>query len=225
MASFSIEQKLFEKFNGLNIGAIEGECSSNEFSDEGGFLEFKKRAEEVARRLVPVVGHPYIAAWRKAFKAFGADPTKTRSSAEALVRRLQKGGSIPSINAVVDVYNAVSAKEAIPVGGQDSEKIVGGVVLRFAGARENFIPLGSAEQGSIDEGEVVYADEEKVLCSKWNYRDCEPAKISAESTKFILFVDGAPSMPRVGVELATKELAWSLTQYVKGCNASWRISP
>lgn len=225
MTDFSVEQKVLEKFGGLNIGVIEGGCSSNEFSDGAGFLEFKKLAEESARRFVPLAEHPHVAAWRKAFKAFGADPTKTRSSGEALVRRLQKGDFLPSINAIVDVYNAVSANQVIPVGGQDLEKIAGDVMLRFAGLEENFVPLGSEEQGRFDEGEVVYADGEKVLCSKWNYRDCEPAKISAETRKFVLFVDGAPGIPRGEVEQAAKELAESLNKFVKGCKASWRTYP
>src|SRR4029453_6962999 len=40
-----------------------------------------------------------LAAWRRAFRAFGVDPTGYRSAAEALLRRLSKKGSTPSINA------------------------------------------------------------------------------------------------------------------------------
>ncbi len=225
MVDFSIEKSVLEKFSGLNIGIVEGECASNEFSDTEKFLEFRKLAEESARQVVPLAENPHIVAWRKVFKAFGADPTRTRSSAEALVRRLQKGDPLPRINAIVDVYNAVSCKQIMPIGGQDAESLVGGVVLRFAGVSEDFLPLGATEPGKVEEGEVVYSDEKKVLCSKWNYRDCEPAKISGETRRFVLFVDGAPSIPKVEVELATRELAVSLTQFVRGCNASWRILP
>jgi DNA/RNA-binding domain of Phe-tRNA-synthetase-like protein len=41
---------------------------------------------------------PSLAAWRRVFRGFGVDPTAYRSAAEALLRRLTKQGSIPSIN-------------------------------------------------------------------------------------------------------------------------------
>ncbi len=49
---------------------------------------------------------PTLSAWRQAFRRFGANPTKHRSAAEALLRRLQKG-DIPGINTLVDIGNLV----------------------------------------------------------------------------------------------------------------------
>src|ERR671936_647337 len=50
----------------------------------------------------------HLAAWRHAYRAFGAKPQRTPCSAEALWRRLQRDGALTSINAIVDLYNAVS---------------------------------------------------------------------------------------------------------------------
>lgn len=47
-------------------------------------------------------------AWRAAYRAFGAKPQRTPCSAEALLRRLARDGTLPSVNAVVDLYNTVS---------------------------------------------------------------------------------------------------------------------
>ena len=63
----------------------------------------------------PLSELPTLAAWRRAFRAFGVDPTAYRSAAEALLRRLTKQGSIPSINALVDIGNLVAIRYGLPV--------------------------------------------------------------------------------------------------------------
>src|SRR3989338_9118996 len=131
---FAIDEKVATKYAGLTIGVIEGTCKANSFADEEAYLAARQEAMEAARAIPVLAEHPNLAAWRRVFKSFGADPTKTRSSAEALIRRLQKGDELPRINAIVDCYNAISAKHACPVGGQDAARVAGGVVLRLAAA-------------------------------------------------------------------------------------------
>ncbi len=220
---FSIDPQVAQSFAGLHIGVIEGECNSNSFSDKPAFDVLRKGCVAQALEYQPLAEHPHVLAWRKAFKAMGLDPTKTRSSGEAIVRRLQKGDSLPDINPIVDVYNCLSAKHAIPIGGQDVTKLSGAVRLRFSHPPERFIRLGGVEPEPVDEGEVVYADDSQVLCSKWNYRDCEPAKISDGTTKFVLFVDGAPGIPEADVLAAVTELSGSLDRLVSGCRTAFRV--
>ncbi len=219
MINFSLSEEVEAKFPGLTVAVVEGVCEENKLFDETAFLEEKNAAKQAARSGVALADHPHVQAWRKVFRSFGADPTKTRSSGEALLRRVQRGGELPRINAIVDIYNVISLRHVLPVGGQDAEKIAGGVKLRFAGKNENFVPLGANEPHEVDEGEVVYADDAQVLCSKWNYRDCEPAKISETTKKFVLFVDGAPGVDRKTVEKAAEELTAMLNKLVVGCAA------
>ena len=195
-------------------------AKKNGLADERAFLSFKAEAEKAARAIEPLNSHPNIVAWRAAFRKFGADPTKTRSSGEAIARRVQKGGEIPRINTIVDVYNCISALHTIPVGGQDAEKISGAIALRLAHGDERFVPLGSQTPEPVDKNEVIYSDSQKILCSKWNYRDCEDAKISGETKKFMLFVDGAPGIEREKVRAAAEELASRLSSLVAGCHAA-----
>lgn len=52
------------------------------------------RAETATRELLaagPVEEVPHVAAWREAYRAFGATPQRTRNSAEALLRRAAVG--------------------------------------------------------------------------------------------------------------------------------------
>ncbi|MFH1056293.1 MAG: phenylalanine--tRNA ligase beta subunit-related protein, partial [Candidatus Micrarchaeota archaeon] len=104
----------------------------------------------------------------------------------------------------------------------DLEKVEGKVTLRFAKEGEKFTPLGALEVQETNEGEVVYADEQKILCRKWNYRDCEEAKIAEYTKKFVLVVDGAMDISGEQVENATNDLALTLEKFVDGCKA--RIS-
>jgi DNA/RNA-binding domain of Phe-tRNA-synthetase-like protein len=58
-----------------------------------------------------------VAAWREAYRAFGAKPQRTRNSLESLLRRAASG--LPRVNWPTDCYNAVSVLHQIPVGGED----------------------------------------------------------------------------------------------------------
>lgn len=58
----------------------------------------------------------HLAAWDEVFKAFGAKPKRTPCSASALRKRVKRDGSLPPLDPVVDIYNAISIRYAIPVG-------------------------------------------------------------------------------------------------------------
>ena len=62
---------------------------------------------------------------RELFRRFGTDPTRMRPSSEALMRRITKGESLPRINSLVDVANALSVQLQVPVGLYDLGKVKG----------------------------------------------------------------------------------------------------
>ncbi len=78
---------------------------------------FEAEAIAVRERIgaAPLSELPTLAAWRRVFRGFGVDPTQYRSAAEALLRRLTKQGSLPSIRTLVDLANLVSIRYALPV--------------------------------------------------------------------------------------------------------------
>ena len=89
------------------------------------------------------------AAVRTMYKKVGIDPTKTRPSNEALLRRVRKGDTIPRINSAVDVINWCSLEFQLPYGLYDSAKISGPVTLRlgaegekYAGIRKDEVNVG-----------------------------------------------------------------------------------
>jgi DNA/RNA-binding domain of Phe-tRNA-synthetase-like protein len=78
------------------------------------------------------------AAVRAMYKRVGIDPTKTRPSNEALLRRVRKGDTIPRINSLVDIVNWCSLEFQLPYGLYDLSKIAGAVTMRLGGAGESY---------------------------------------------------------------------------------------
>lgn len=81
---------------------------------------------------------PEIQDMRQIFKAVGTDPSRYRPSAEALIRRLINGKSIPSINPVVDINNYISVKYRIPIGVYDLDLINPPVEIRVGKEGERY---------------------------------------------------------------------------------------
>jgi len=89
------------------------------------------------------------AAVRTMYKKVGIDPTKTRPSNEALLRRVRKGDTIPRINSAVDIVNWCSLEFQLPYGLYDAAKIAGPVSMRlgrdgerYAGIRKDDVNVG-----------------------------------------------------------------------------------
>jgi DNA/RNA-binding domain of Phe-tRNA-synthetase-like protein len=89
------------------------------------------------------------AAVRTMYKRVGLDPTKTRPSSEALLRRVRRGDELPRINSLVDVINWCSLESQLPFGLYDLDRIQGGVTLRlgregeaYAGIRKDTVHVG-----------------------------------------------------------------------------------
>lgn len=87
-----------------------------------------------------------VAAVRRMYRGLRLDPTKTRPSSEALLRRIRKGLPLPRINSLVDVCNWCSVEFQLPYGSYDRSRIDGDVVLRrgrtgdaYAGIRKDVV--------------------------------------------------------------------------------------
>src|SRR5262245_45029357 len=85
----------------------------------------------------------HLEAWREAYRGFGAKPQRTPSSAEALRKRAQRDGGLPPINRLVDLYNALSVRWAVPIGGEDLAAYQGPPRLVRAMGDETFETLSN----------------------------------------------------------------------------------
>ncbi|NRQ37457.1 cytoplasmic protein [Nonomuraea sp. NN258] len=159
--------------------------------------------EEAARQAVPI-DHPKMEAWRDAYRAFGAKPSRTRPSVDALTRRLP----LPEINQVVDAYNSISVRHALPIGGEDLDHYAGPArIVRAIGDEPSEEALGQPEPG-----EVIWRDDTGVTCRRWNWRQVVRTRLTEETTNAIFILDRLEPMTLEELKVAGEELADLLTE-------------
>lgn len=133
---------------------------------------------------------PELAAWRDAYRAFGAKPQRTRPSVEALLRRLEPDG-LPRIDRITDVYNAVSIAHLLPLGGEDRAAYTGPPRLTRAEGDEPFDTTAAGEPvvEHPEPGEVVWSDEDGVTCRRWNWRQGTRTRITTGTSSAVFILD------------------------------------
>jgi DNA/RNA-binding domain of Phe-tRNA-synthetase-like protein len=155
---------------------------------------------------------PQVAEWRDAFRGFGAKPQRTRSSVEALLRRLEPG--LPRIDRITDVYNALSIAFLLPVGGEDLARYGGPARLVRAAGDEDFdtFAAGRPAVEHPEPGEVIWRDDRGVTCRRWNWRQCARTRITASTTTAVFILDGLAALGTDGLRAAAAELSGSLAR-------------
>ncbi|MVO87659.1 cytoplasmic protein [Streptomyces sp. p1417] len=203
---------------GFSHVAIEAYDLVNGPSTDGTSALLDDAARRLAARLDGRAPHedPHMAAWRAAYTAFGAKPSRTRNSAEALAKRALADGGLPRINALVDVYNAVSVARLVPVGGEDLDLVEGGMRLVRASGDEDFVTAAAGERTveHPEPGEVVWCDERGVTCRRWNWRQGPRTRLTEESVNAIFLLEGMG--PDAGLQAAGAELAELLAKVSPG---------
>ncbi|MCQ4083346.1 phenylalanine--tRNA ligase beta subunit-related protein [Streptomyces sp. RB6PN25] len=200
--------------------AVEARGLSGGPSDERSSVLLDDAVRRLSARLGgrPPHEHPHIAAWRAAYSAFGAKPSRTRNSAEALARRALADGALPRINLLVDVYNAVSVAHLVPVGGEDADRIQGGMRLVRAVGDEPFETAAGGEPAveHPEPGEVVWLDDAGVTCRRWNWRQGVRTRLTKESTRALFLLERLDPMPLDDLRAAGAELAEQLSRLSPG---------
>jgi DNA/RNA-binding domain of Phe-tRNA-synthetase-like protein len=146
---------------------------------------------------------------RTMYKRVGIDPTKTRPSSEALLRRVRRGDQLPRINSLVDVVNWCSLESQLPFGLYDADRIHGTVELRlgvpgeeYAGIRKDTVHLG---------GRLTLADERGPF---GNPTSDSARTMVTEATQRVLVVIFAPvSIPQDVVDRVVATAADRIAEY------------
>jgi DNA/RNA-binding domain of Phe-tRNA-synthetase-like protein len=110
-------------------------------------------AAEAAVRMSPPIETTAV---RSMYKRVGLDPTRTRPSSEALLRRVRRGDSLPRINSLVDVCNWCSLQFQLPYGLYDAACIEGDIELRLGHAGESY--AGIRKDDVHVDGRITLAD-------------------------------------------------------------------
>jgi len=219
MKYFQYHPDILTRYPDIICGALIAKDMTNGLSS--GALQDTYKAEQAVTLAwigdTPLSELESLAAWRSAFRAFGANPTRYRSATEALLRRLTKKGDIPTINAVVDICNLVSIRYALPVAAFDTRHLHPPITVQFADGSESFTPLFSKEAESPEPGEVIFADEaDLVVARRWCWRQSDESATREDTSEAIFTIEAHHPTGERDIQDALQDLQNLLAEYVGG---------
>jgi DNA/RNA-binding domain of Phe-tRNA-synthetase-like protein len=153
---------------------------------------------------------------RSMFHRLGVDPTKTRPSSEALLRRVLKGQDLPSINPIVDVCNLASLEHQLPLGLYDRARIRGSVFARLGRKGEGYDGI---RKGHINlDGRPLLADDGGAFGAPTS--DSARTQVTEATNALLVIVYRPLSRPNDDLSSMLGRVADLLTRY---CAATVRI--
>ena len=203
--------------------AVDGIVPGPGDQDSDALLQAAQAAARRALNSGPAEELPHVAAWREAYRAFGAKPQRTRNSLEALLRRAEAG--LPRVNRLTDYYNAVSVLHQIPLGGEDLTRYAGPPRLVRATGAEPFdtVADGLAVTEHPDPGEVVWCDEAGVTCRRWNWRQARRTQLREDTSAALFILDALDPVTDQELRAAADDLLARLTRLGPGVRAARRL--
>lgn len=221
MSRFIITKDFWKSFPHAQIGVIlahdiDNTKESNLQFEEEIKVGLKKAEQGAIGYLTEDVfsENSIIQIWRQAFRKFKKKKS-AKSSIEALMRRVYKKESIPSINPLVDLYNTVSLTYGLPCGGQDMDFFEGNLKLTLAKGGEPFLPIGDQNQDDALPGEMIYKDDAGAVCRCLNWRDGQRTMLRESTTNAFLVMESL-QVERIGDLKGALEMLAELIQHYLG---------
>lgn len=192
---YTVEKLCFDLNPDLQFGIIVGKDIKNSETTEEDEICLRA-AEELLRstyRPEDVREIPNVLLYREVMTRAGINPNKYPPSVEAMLKRILKGGQLPTINALVDLCNAISIENTISLGAHDLRDLVKDLEIRYSRKGDVFIPFGETDSETLDEGELVFTSGNAVQTRKWIWRQSELGKTTLESTNIFFQLVGFKS--------------------------------
>lgn len=219
MTSFQYDAKIIENYPKLAAGVIVAQGMTNAPTPDAlRNLYWDEQAAVKARiGTTPLSELPALSAWRRAISAFGVSPTKYRSAAESLLRRLTKKGDIPCINTLVDIGNLASIRYGLPVAIFDTRQIAGPITVHYSDGSEEFMDLGNDKIVHPAPGEVIFSDEARmVVARRWCWRQSATSASNASTTDAVITIEAHHDGGREDIANALADLLTLFADYAGG---------
>ena len=219
MTSFTYDSRIIENYPNLVAGVIVAQGMTNAPTPDALRDLYLDEQTAVKARIgaTPLSELPSLGAWRRAISAFGVSPTKYRSAAESLLRRLTKKGDIPCINTLVDIGNLVSIRYGLPVAIFDTCQIALPITVHYSDSSEHFTDLGSDVIVQPEPGEVIFSDEKRmVVARRWCWRQSATSASSETTTDAVITVEAHHEDGRGDIEKALADLTKLFEDYAGG---------
>lgn len=203
--------------------AVDGVRGGDSDAASDTLLDTAERAARSALRSSELTDLAHVAAWRDAYRGFGAKPQRTRNSLEALLRRAD--GGLPRVNRLTDVYNAVSVIHQIPLGGEDLDRYKGAPRLLLAAGDESFdtVADGDPVVEHPDPGEVVWCDDAGVTCRRWNWRQARRTQLGTDTTTALFILDALEPVSDTALHAAADDLVTHIADFSPEMVSTWRL--
>ena len=180
---YSVNPTIFNNSPNLKFGILIAHNIQNSPTTQKDEQRLKS-AENLVRKkyqIEHIKEIPNIFFYREVMSKNGINPNRYLSSVEAMFSRTLKGGSLPNINAMVDLCNAVSLENVISLGAHDLKDLHNDLEIRFSKKGDIFLPFGQTEYENVDENELVFASGNIVQIRKWIWRQSELGKTTINS--------------------------------------------
>lgn len=187
----SVEPEFWTLFPDAQVNVLHLKGVKNQPENHAYFEELLKNGAKEAQHFLTeetFSQNPVVAQWRHAFSQFKTKKG-ARSSIEALLKRVNQGHEFSPINPLVDIYNSISLKYAVPCGGEDLKKIAGDLHLGKAIGGETFLPLGAEVDAPALPEEIIYYDEKGAVCRCLNWREAQRTMLTEDTTEALLVIE------------------------------------
>lgn len=222
MSKFIIEKPVWDLFPELSIGIIVAKGVDNSIAKEEELKDELAAALEAANEDAKqyltadtLSENEVISVWRKAYQQFKTKKG-VRCSIEALLKRASKGNAVSNINPLVDIYNVISLKYALPCGGEDLDTFAGDLRLTQTEGGDEFLALGDEENDNTLPGEVCYLDDAGAVCRCFNWRDGVRTMLTENTQNAFLIIECIDPNRKDVMEKALAELAETTQKYLGG---------
>lgn len=223
MKKFIIEDDFWSVFPNAKLGVVVCHGIDNTIKDTETYKEMILNSEKEALKYLnnsEFSSNQVVKVWREAFQKFKTKKG-ARSSIEALLKRINNGNNLGAINPLVDIYNCISLRYALPCGGEDIDKFAGHIRLTKAVGNESFITLGTDKSEPPYEGEIVYKDDEGAICRCWNWRESVRTMLTENTKNAFLCIELVDENRIEEFENALKDLAKNVEENLGGtCKSS-----
>lgn len=226
MKKFRIEKEFLDIFPEARLGILVCHGIDNRIKEQDKYAVYLKDSVSLAARHIEnpeFTENPVIRRWRDAFYKFKTKKG-ARCSIEALLKRVSKGGEIGPINPLVDIYNGLSLKYGIPVGGEDIDKFEGNVRLTLASGDEEFMTRGSEKSEPPSPGEIVYKDDAGAICRCFNWREAVRTMLTEETTNAFMCIETLSKEELPVLEEALEELKNLIEKELSGTCEKYIVS-
>jgi DNA/RNA-binding domain of Phe-tRNA-synthetase-like protein len=222
---YSIEPFVFAANPDVCFGVVVGRGLHNTESsgeDRERLLAAERSLQERLKE-VDIKEEEYIKRYRAALQNVGINPNKFTNSVEGMAKRVGKGHSLPSINALVDLCNAISLEEVISLGGHDLREIKDDLWVRRSRSGDRYLPFGSQEYEHLGEGELVFISGDTVQTRQWLWRQSEIGKMTSATSDVFFQLVGFAGSQRKRLEQALAKVETMVVERFGGSSQTFLV--